>query len=129
MKIKTQRFKVGDRVIVNTGGTDCSGRVTWNRPPNSLQGCYLIAFDTGHPQWIGTEHLRGVREDSFPAPNPRSSPTKPVRLCPECGGVLTYDPQCQISVPQPDGSRFVKIGKAVLCNGCEYCAETTHELA
>jgi hypothetical protein len=58
---KLQRFKVGDQVIVNTGGADFPGTVSWDKPPNTvLKDCYLIAFENGTAQWINVAQLRAA---------------------------------------------------------------------
>ena len=43
--------------------------------------------------------------------------------CPDCGSVTSVDGQCLIDYPLVLGGRAKKIAAAVLCGGCEFCAE------
>jgi hypothetical protein len=56
-------------------------------------------------------------------------PPTPTR-CPDCGGELQIDRACVISEPvqrylnvTDEPTRHLRIGRAALCSGCEYCTE------
>lgn len=43
--------------------------------------------------------------------------------CPDCGSVTEVDGQCVVSFPLLNGERGTRVSAAVLCGGCEFCAE------
>lgn len=53
------KFKTGDRVIVNTGGEDSKAVVSYDNPPNTaLKDCVLVQFESGARHWMNVKHLR-----------------------------------------------------------------------